>query len=71
MRVRISDPSLAPDLAEFFRRNEFLAVQADDDTVDVLPISTVSERSDRLRIHRYAEAWLADHPGVLADFAED
>lgn len=71
MRVRISDPSLATDLIEFFRRNAFLAVQETPDTIDVLPINTVSERADRLRIGRYLEAWLADHPGVVAELAED
>ena len=71
MRVRISDPSLAPDLAEFFRRNSFLAVREDDDTIDVLPIKPAGERPDTLRIRRYAEAWLADHPGVVAEFLDD
>jgi hypothetical protein len=68
--VRISDPSLAPDLVAFFRRNAFLAVQEADATIDVLPIPARSEESDRVRIGRYVEAWLADHPGVVAELVD-
>jgi hypothetical protein len=71
MLVRISDPELAADLLAFFRRNAFLAAQEGRNTIDVLPINTVSERSDRLRIRRYLEAWLADNPGVVGDVLED
>ena len=69
--VRISDPSLAPDLVAFFRRNAFLAVEEADGTIDVLPIRAGSKESDRVRIGRYVETWLADHPGVLAEFVDD
>ncbi len=71
MAVRLSDPSLTPDLVAFFRRNAFLAVQDSDDTIDVLPIRAASERSDQLRIDRYVAAWLADHPGVVAELVDD
>ncbi|HEV3407217.1 MAG TPA: hypothetical protein VG079_00895 [Gaiellaceae bacterium] len=69
--VRISDPSLTPDLVAFFRRNAFLAVQEAEATIDVLPIRAGSEESDRVRIGRYVEAWLADHPGVVAELVDD
>jgi hypothetical protein len=71
MPVRISDPALAPDLVEFLRRNAFLAVQDGDDLIDVLPIRSRNERADLVRIGRYLEAWLVDHPGVVAEFLED
>ncbi len=71
MPVRISDPTLAPDLVEFFRRNAFVAVQEADDMIDVLPIRARSEEYDLLRIGRYVEAWLADHPGVVAELVAD
>ena len=71
MPVRISDPSLAPDLVEFLRRNAFLAVQDGDDLIDVLPIRLRSDRTDLLRIGRYLDAWLVDHPGVVAELIED
>ena len=71
MPVRISDPSLAPNLVEFFRRNAFLAVQETEGTIDVLPIHARSEESDRVKIGRYVEAWLADHPGVAAELVDD
>ena len=71
MPVRISDPSLTPDLVAFFRRNAFLAVQETDATIDVLPIRAGSEDSDRIRIGRYVAAWLVDHPGVIAELVDD
>ena len=71
MPVRISDPALAPELVEFLRRNAFLAVQEGDDLIDVLPVRPRSERSDFVRIGRYLEAWLVDHPGVVAELLED
>lgn len=71
MPVRISDPALASDLVEFLRRNAFLAVQDGDDLIDVLPIRPRDDRSDLVRIGRYLDAWLVDHPGVIAEIFED
>jgi len=71
MPVRISDPSLARDLVAFLRRNAFLAVQEADNLIDVLPIHALGDGSDGLKIRRYVEAWLADHPGVAAEIVDD
>jgi hypothetical protein len=71
MPVRISDPALAADLVDFFRRNAFLAVQETDNLIDVLPIRVLGDGFDRLKISRYVEAWLTDHPGVAAELIDD
>ena len=70
MRVRISDPDLAPELVEFFRARPFLAVRRGSWTIDVEPINVVSERADRGRVLRLLDEWAEDHPGVVARLAD-
>jgi hypothetical protein len=46
-------------------------VRQTDDLIDVLPIRALSDGSERLKIGRYVEAWLTDHPGVAAEIVDD
>ena len=67
MRFRIEDPRAAKDLVRFFRRRDYLAVQADDGSIEVVSIQSVSERGDRTRTLRDLDEWKAANPDVTVE----
>ena len=71
MRLRVDDPKAAADLVRFFRRREYLAVQEPPGVVEVVPITSVSERADRARTLRDLAAWRDEHPGATVASVED
>ena len=64
MRVRLSDPSVTPDLVRFLRERDFLAVEEERAIVGVAPIDAISPRADRVRVKRALNEWRARHPEV-------
>jgi hypothetical protein len=71
MRIRIDDPPSARDLVRFLRRRDYLAVEESEGLVEAVPINSVSERADRVRTLRELSDWMAQHPGVSAEPADD
>jgi hypothetical protein len=70
MLLRISDPRLPDDLVRFLRRHDYLAVKKERDTIEAVPINTVSERADRKRLRRDLSQWRAEHPGIEVEILE-
>ena len=64
MRLHITDPREARGLVRFFRRREYLAVERERGILEVVPINSLSDRSDRLRTLRDLADWKAACPGV-------
>ena len=52
------------DLVRFFRRRDYLAVEAEPGVVEVLPISGADEPADRARTLHDLDEWKAQNPGV-------
>ncbi len=65
MQVRLSDPARKRDLIRYLRARDYLAVD-EDGAVVAVPINSVSERADLLRLTRDLREWQSQHPGVLA-----
>jgi hypothetical protein len=74
MRVRVSDPSLVPDLLAFLQRGGLIVAPEGDDTVNVLVPHALNDvrdhDADRLRIVGELRGWLADHRGARVDLIQ-
>ncbi len=70
MRIRVEDPRTAADLVRYFRRLDYLAVEETPGVVEVVPITSTSERADRARTLRDLDAWRQENPGVDATPAD-
>ncbi|MBA2616376.1 MAG: hypothetical protein H0U90_11490 [Actinobacteria bacterium] len=55
------------DLVRFFRRRDYLAVEAEPGVVEVVPIDAVSEVAGRARTLLDLKAWKAEHPDVTIE----
>ncbi|MGH2804000.1 MAG: hypothetical protein ACRDL4_13285 [Thermoleophilaceae bacterium] len=66
MKVELSDPSLADDLASFLRRARCRAEQAEGGTLAVEVPDALPEETARLELEAYLTAWQSLHPGVRA-----
>jgi hypothetical protein len=66
VRVELSDPSLADDLASFLRRAQCRAERAGAGELAVdLPDALLPEAA-RLELEAYLAVWQTQHPGVRA-----
>jgi hypothetical protein len=71
MRLRVSDPSLVPELAEFLRRAGLTVGQEATDTLRITaqPLSAPGDdAADRARIVGEVRGWLLLHHGARVDF---
>jgi hypothetical protein len=66
MRIRVSDPRKSRELVRFLRGREYLAVAHHDGPVEAVPINSISERADRVRMLRDLADWMAENPGLEA-----
>ncbi|HEX2111017.1 MAG TPA: hypothetical protein VHF67_05645 [Gaiellaceae bacterium] len=64
MKLRVDDHQAAESLVRFFRRRDYLAVHEPRGTVEVVPIRSVSERTDRIQTLRDLGEWRAENPGA-------
>ena len=65
--IRLGDPALVADLADFFRAWGLISIEASADTIQVLLPGAATEPQAELRIRTCLGAWLATHPGVEAE----
>ena len=66
MRVKVSDRRAARALVRFPRGRNYLAVEESPGVVDVMPINSVSQRTDRARTLGDLDAWMTENPGLEA-----
>jgi hypothetical protein len=64
MRVRLSDPSQAHDLALALVRGDCMVTPAGLDTLTVVHPSARDEEEARTELLFFLRAWQASHPGV-------
>ena len=64
MRVRLSDPSHARDLALALARGDCVATPAGLDMLTVVHPSARDEEEARTELLFFLRAWQAGHPGV-------
>jgi hypothetical protein len=64
MRFRLSDAAAVRDFVRFFRRRDYLAVEAEPGVVEVLPIGAADELTARAATLRDLEDWKTDWPDV-------
>lgn len=66
MEIRLSNPSLVPDLIEFLRRAAGIALQAESHgaTLHVTAPTTIEPSRARRHLALYVAAWEGLHPGV-------
>jgi hypothetical protein len=61
VNLRVSDPDLAPALAEYLRaRDGYVVAERDDGTIDVSALGS-HENGGRVDIELYLRAWEAAH----------
>ena len=71
MRIRISDPRLAPDLAEFLRQRVDVAVsEAGEDELEVSLIGSYASDSMRPELDLRIRAWEAARGGAAAELLD-
>lgn len=61
MRIRISDPTLAPDLLDFLQRSDCVAVQMGTDMLAVAIPKPLSYDAARLELELYLSDWRTQH----------
>jgi hypothetical protein len=64
MKVELSDPTLADDLAAFLRRAACEAKSNGGGRVEVSMPASLPEDAARLELDAYLQTWQALHPGV-------
>ncbi|HEY7003815.1 MAG TPA: hypothetical protein VH281_06000 [Gaiellaceae bacterium] len=66
MLIRVSDPGLAEDLREHFRRSGFSADRRGVDALDISRPDAPEPGQERREIEVHLRVWQATHPGVAA-----
>ena len=66
MRIRISDPTLAPDLLEFLLRSDCAAIQTSGDMLAVSISKPLGYVAARLELELYLSEWRTRHADVGA-----
>ena len=69
MRLRLDDTQTR-SVVRFFRERDFLAVRRARGVVEVTPLITLSESTDRQRIIRLLEEWRQSNPDVQVEIAQ-
>jgi hypothetical protein len=60
MRIRVDDPTLAPDLALYLRRCDFDIRELGSSVVEVFPIRSVTDPAHlRLEVDAFLRVWRA------------
>jgi hypothetical protein len=67
LRVRLSRPDLAPELAEALGEGDCFCVPVDDETVLVLHRAAADEVEARTELTFFLRAWQGRHAGVRAE----
>ncbi len=58
MHIRVNDPTRVGELARFLRARDYLAFPNGDRGVEAVPLYSVSERADRVRLESHLARWL-------------
>ena len=66
MRVNVSDPALAEDLAGFLQRSQCLAEVQADGTLEVYLPHDLPATVARIELDSYLRLWARSHPGGRA-----
>ena len=64
MRIRISDPALAPDLLDFLQRSDCVAIQMSTDMFAVSIPKPLNYVAARLELELYLSEWRTRHSDV-------
>jgi hypothetical protein len=67
VRVRLSDPSLAGDLAGFLQRARCIADVLPDESIEVYLPHDLPPQVARAELDSYLRLWARSHPGTHAD----
>ena len=67
LRVRLSRPELADELAHDLAEGDCLCAQSDDDTIVVLHRAAADEREARTELGFFLRAWQRRYAGVHAE----
>jgi len=73
MRLRVSNPALAPDLLEFLRsRVDVVAEEVSDDEVDASLVGSYNSDAMRIELYLRVRAWEAGRrsPGVEVELVD-
>ena len=70
LRVRLSRPDLADELAEALAAGDCFCVPVDGDTVLVLHRAAADEAEARIELAFFLRAWQGRHAGVRAELVE-
>jgi hypothetical protein len=71
MRVKVSNPSLLPDLAQHLRECGCVAEQASANELDVYAPETANPAAARMEVDVYIAAWRVSHEGVDVEIVGD
>ena len=68
MRIRLSNPSLLPELVEFLRtRADAVVTPVDDDEVEVTLLGSYAQDAMRMELYLRLRAWEVAHGGAVAE----
>ncbi len=71
MRVRLSNEADMGDFLRFVRARHFLAQKRSRTLVHVVPLVSLSEKTDRGRVARLISEWEAENAGRRAEVLSD
>jgi len=68
MRVRVSDPTLVPELLDYLRwRDDVVAQRVGSDEIEASLVGSYGAEGHRLELDLRLRAWQKAHPGVEID----
>jgi hypothetical protein len=70
MLIRVSDPELAGDLREHFRRSGFTAKPKGGGMLEVARPDAPEEAQERREVEIHLRVWLASHPEAYAEMVD-
>ncbi len=71
MRIRLSDPSLLPELIEFLRtRTDAVVTEVGDDEVEVNLLGSYAREAMRMELYLRIRAWEAARGAVRAEIVD-